>query len=126
MNSKLLLLLYFFLDKTNLCHTANTVISRDALKKNPRKPNLRQIRVIFDLKYLWNHIDSVMVSMLAKGAIDREFEHRSDQNKGYNIDIYCFSAKHTALRTKCKDGLAWHQDNVSEWRDMSIRGLLFQ
>ena len=91
------------MDKTNLCHTANTVASRDALKKNPRKPNLRQIRVIFGLKYLWNHIDSVMVSMLAKGAIDREFEHRSDQNKDYNIDIYHVSIVHMHVRTLLSD-----------------------
>jgi len=38
----------------------------------------------------------------------------------------CFSAKHVALRTKCKDWLARKQDNVSECGDMSIRGLLFQ
>jgi hypothetical protein len=38
----------------------------------------------------------------------------------------CFSAKHTALRRKSKEWLARNQDNVSEWDDMSIRGLLFQ
>jgi hypothetical protein len=38
----------------------------------------------------------------------------------------CFSAKHAALRRKSKDWLARNQDNVSEWVDMSIRGLLFQ
>jgi len=27
---------------------------------------------------------------------------------------------------KSKDWLAWNQDNVSEWCDMSIHGLLFQ
>ena len=40
--------------------------------------------------------------------------------------ICCFSAKHAALRRKSKDWLARNQDNVSEWGDMSIRGLLFQ
>jgi hypothetical protein len=34
--------------------------------------------------------------------------------------------KHTAVRRKTKDGLGWNQDNVSEWGDMSICGLLFQ
>ena len=30
------------------------------------------------------------------------------------------------LRRKSKDWLAWNQNNVSEWSDMSTRGLLFQ
>jgi hypothetical protein len=37
----------------------------------------------------------------------------------------CFSAKQAALRRKSKDWLARNQDNMSEWGDMSIRGLLF-
>jgi hypothetical protein len=37
-----------------------------------------------------------------------------------------FVASHAALRRKRKDWLAWNQDNVSEWSDMSIRALLFQ
>jgi hypothetical protein len=41
------------------------------------------------------------------------------QTKDYNIGICCISYKG-------KDWLAWNQDNVSEWGDMSIRGLLFQ
>jgi len=36
------------------------------------------------------------------------------------------SAKHTALRRKSKDFLARNWDNVSQWGDMSICGLLFQ
>jgi hypothetical protein len=48
------------------------------------------------------------------------------QTKYYKFGICCFSAKHAALRRKSKDGLARNQDNVSEWGDMSIRGLLFQ
>jgi hypothetical protein len=51
---------------------------------------------------------------------------RSGQTKDYTIGICCFSTKHPALRRKSKDWLAWNQDNVSEWGDMSIRGLLFQ
>ena len=44
-----------------------------------------------------------------------------------NIGICCFSAKHAALRRKRKKKrLSRNQDNVSEWGDMSIRGLLFQ
>ena len=35
----------------------------------------------------------------------------------------CFSAKLATLRRKSKDWLAWNQDNVSEWGDMSIAEL---
>ena len=42
-----------------------------------------------------------------------------------SIGICWFSAKHAALRSKSKDWLARNQDNVSEWCDMSIQGLLF-
>ena len=44
----------------------------------------------------------------------------------YNIGICCFSDKLVVLRSKGKDWLAQNQDNVSEWSDMSIHGLLFQ
>jgi hypothetical protein len=50
----------------------------------------------------------------------------SGETKDYNIDICCFSTKHTALRSKSKDWLAWNQDNVSEWSDMSTHKLFFQ
>ena len=66
-----------------------------------------------------------MVSVLASCAVDCGFEPRSGQTKDYKIGIRCFSAKHAALRGKSKDWLARNQDNVSEWGDMSIRGLLF-
>ena len=67
-----------------------------------------------------------MESVLALSAVDRGFERRSGQTKDYNIGMCCFSTKHTALRKKNKDWLIRNQDNVSEWSDMSIRGLLFQ
>ena len=54
------------------------------------------------------------------------FELRSCQIKDNKIGICCFSAKHTALKRKNKDWMAWNQDDVSELDDMSIRGLLFQ
>jgi len=54
------------------------------------------------------------------------FEPRSGQIKDYKNGIWCFSAKHAALRRKRKDWLARYQDNVSEWGDISIRGLLYQ
>ena len=73
-----------------------------------------------------HRIGGVMVGMPASSAIDRGFELWSGQTKDYIIGIYCFSAKRTSLRRKSKDWLARNQDNVSEWGDMSIRGLLFQ
>jgi hypothetical protein len=38
----------------------------------------------------------------------------------------CFSAEYAALWRKSKDWLARNQNNVSEWSDISTRGLLFQ
>jgi hypothetical protein len=69
-------------------------------------------------------IDGVMVSLLASSAVARGFEPRSGQTKDYEIGMCCFSARHAALRIKSKNWLA--QENVSEWSDMSIHGLLFQ
>ena len=73
-----------------------------------------------------NCIGGVMVSVLDSSAVDRGFELRSIQTKDYKICICCFSSKHAALRSKSKDGLARNENNVSEWSDTSIRGLLFQ
>ena len=73
-----------------------------------------------------NRIGGVMVSVFTSSAVDRGFELRSGQTKDYTIGICCFSAKHAAIRRKSKDWLARNQSNVSEWSDMSIRGLLFQ
>ena len=67
-----------------------------------------------------------MVRVLASSSVDRGFELRSGQTKDYEIGICCFSAQHAALRRKSKDWLAQNQNNVSEWSDMSTRGLLFQ
>jgi hypothetical protein len=67
-----------------------------------------------------------VVSVLASSPVDRGFDTRSGQTKDYEIGICCFPAKHAALRKKSKDWLARNQGNVSEWCDMSTRGLLFQ
>jgi hypothetical protein len=64
--------------------------------------------------------------MLASSAVDRVFESRSGQTKNYKICICCFSAKHAALSRKSNDWLARNQENVSEWCNMSIRGVMFQ
>ena len=62
-----------------------------------------------------------MVSVLTSSVVDRGFKPRTGQTKDYKIGIYCFSAKHAALRRHSKDRLVRNQDNVSEWGDMSIR-----
>ena len=67
-----------------------------------------------------------MVSVLASSEVDSRFDPRFGQTKDYKIGICCYSAKHAALRRKSKDWLARNQDNVSEWSDMSTRGLSFQ
>ena len=72
-----------------------------------------------------NRIGGVMISVLASSVVDRGFKPQSGQNKDYKIDICCFSAKHTALRSKSKDWLAQIQNDVSEGTDLSTRGLLF-
>ena len=55
-----------------------------------------------------------MVSTLTLSAVDRGFESQTGQTKDYKIGIYCFSAKHAALRRRSKDWLARNQGNVSE------------
>ena len=67
-----------------------------------------------------------MIRVFTSSGVDRGFESRSNHKKYCEIGICCFSAKHAALRRKSKDWLALNQDNVSEWRDMSICRLLFQ
>ena len=42
------------------------------------------------------------------------------------IKLVFVASKHAALRRKSKDWLALNRNNVSEWSDMSTRGLLFQ
>jgi hypothetical protein len=67
-----------------------------------------------------------MISVVASSEVDRGFELRSGQTKDYKIGFCCFSARHIALRRKSKDWMSRNQDNVSEWEEMSIHGLLFQ
>jgi hypothetical protein len=75
---------------------------------------------IDDITNTANHIDDVMISVLASSAVDRGFELRSGRTKDYKIGICCSSAKHASLRRKSKDRLTRNQNNVSEWRDMSV------
>ena len=71
-----------------------------------------------------NHMGGVMVGVLASSAVDYRFKSLLGQTKDYKICICCVSAKHAALRKKSKDWLAGNRDNVSEWGEMHIRGLL--
>ena len=52
------------------------------------------------------HISGAMVKLFALNAVDRGFKPWLGQNKDYKIGIFCFSAKHAALRGKSKDCLA--------------------
>ena len=65
------------------------------------------------MKFIPEKIGGVMVSMLASTGIDRGSKPRSGQPKDYIIGIFYFSTKHTTLRRKSKDWMAWNQDNVS-------------
>ena len=67
-----------------------------------------------------------MVRVLDLSMVDRRFELRSGQPKDYENGMRCFSAKHAALRRKSKNWLARDQNKMSEWTDMSARGLLFR
>ena len=73
-----------------------------------------------------NRVDGVIVSVLISSVVDRGLESRSGQTTGYDIVICCFSTKHAALMRNSKDCLARIEDNVSEWSDMFIHGLLYQ
>ena len=68
----------------------------------------------------------VIVIVLSSTVVDRGFEPRSGQTKDYNICIFFFSANYAVLRRKSKGWLALNQDNVTQWSDMFIHGLLFQ
>ena len=63
-----------------------------------------------------------MVGVLASSAVGLGFEPRSVKPKTIKL---VFVASHAALRRKSRDWLARNQNNVSEWGDVSIRGLLF-
>ena len=96
------------------------------------KKNDKTIDCLFDFTYVNTQLvervynGGVIVSVLESSVVNRRFEPRSGQTKDYKIGICCFFTKHATLRRKSKDWLARNQNNVSEWTDMSICGLLFQ
>ena len=67
-----------------------------------------------------NRIGGVMVSMLASSAADRGFEPKTIKL------VFVASPLSTQHEGERADWLAQNQINVSEWRNMSTRGLLFQ
>ena len=78
---------------------------------------------MFNLYKTHTCIGGESISLFASNMVDRGFGPLSDQTKDYVIGICCFSAKHSALRRTSKDWFARNQDNVSEWSNMSIRGM---
>ena len=74
----------------------------------------------------FNRVGDVMVSVLALSAVDRGFEHRACLIKDYKVDVCCFLAKHSILRSKSKDWLTRNRDTMLEWSDISTQRLLFQ
>ena len=65
-----------------------------------------------------------MVSVFASSVVDWWFEPRSDQTKDCKIGICCFSNKHAELRKRTKDWFAQNHNNLCDWSDMSICGLV--
>ena len=96
---------------------------------------IKTVQIILNIWFSFNLVNNilyplksggVMVSMFASSAKYRGFEPWSGKTKDCKIGIWCFSARHAALRRKSKDWLARNQDNVPEWGDMSVREMLFQ
>ena len=71
-----------------------------------------------------NHISGIRVNVLVSSALECWFEPLSGQIKDHNIGIGFLSAKHASLMSKSKVWSTWNQDSVSEWSNMSTRGLL--
>ena len=76
--------------------------------------------------FISHRIGGVMVSVLTLSVIDCGFKPQPGQTKDYKIAFCCFSAKYAAFSRNSKDWLARNRADVSEWGNMSIRGLLFQ
>jgi hypothetical protein len=91
------------------------------LPQSLTKPNLANL-VFLSLKrsaFAASYIQRFILQCL-------QIEPLLGQTKSIKIGLCWFSAKQAALRRKSKDWLAQNQDNVSEWGNMFIRGLLFQ
>ena len=74
-----------------------------------------------------NQIIDLMVSKLAMSAVHVYCGFLSPaQVKTKTVKLVFVASKHTTLMSKDKDWLAWNKDNLSEWSNMSTRGLLRQ
>ena len=62
--------------------------------------------------FLGDPLGGVMVSVLASSVEGRGFDPRPGQTEDIKIGIGCFSAKHTAFRSKSIDWSAQSQNNV--------------
>ena len=70
-------------------------------------------------------LKALKIGMLDSSVVECGLEPRSSQTKDYIKMVFvAFLHKHAALRKTTKDYLAWNQDNVSEWSDLFIHGLL--
>ena len=74
----------------------------------------------------WQSKDKTWSSIHSSFILDSCVQAKSGQTKDYKIGVCCFFDKHAFFRRKSKDWLAWNEDNVSEWSDMSTHRLLFQ
>ena len=120
--------LFDFLRSNIYCNQISFSFTSEWWRWRNRKWDVPEERyfIIYCLLILWsNCISDVMVSVLASSVVDRVVKPRLDQTKNYEIGIYCFSAKHAALRSKSKNWLARNQNNVSKWNDMSTSDCCF-
>ena len=67
-----------------------------------------------------------MVSVFTSGVIDLVFHPRSGQIKDYKIGNTASLLSTLELRRKSNGWLTLSHDNVSDWSDMSVCGLLFK
>ena len=62
-----------------------------------------------------------IIHVLGSSTVDCVGAPIGSNQRLYQIGIFCFSAKHAALRGKSKDWLAArNQGDVSEWGDMCL------
>jgi hypothetical protein len=87
-------------------------------------PLIKSVPVAFITVIYLNIWENVIACLLFEGNRHDATGQWAEVRGG----IRCFSPKYAVLRRKSKDWLAWNQnqDNVSEWGNMSIHGLLFQ
>ena len=94
---------------------------------------IKTVLIILNIWFSFNLVNNIlyplnsggaMVSVIAPSAIYRGFEPWSGQTKDCKIGIWCFSARHAALRRKNKDWLARSQDNVPELGDICPRNVV--